>query len=126
MKIVKIIAAWAAVAVWMSIIFYLSSIVGLSSGLSWDYVLRKMAHMAEYAFLVVLIFTALATTFPPKSRAQRRRLIIAAIIIGILYAISDEIHQHYVPLRHGSPIDVAIDSVGMILAGALINRRAAK
>lgn len=123
MKITKIIFSWIAVAAWMGVIFYLSSIVGLSSGLSWDYVLRKMAHMAEYAFLVVLVFIALSQTFSPQNPRQRRRLIITAIIIGILYATSDEIHQHFVPLRHGSPVDVVIDSVGMMIAGALISRR---
>jgi VanZ family protein len=38
-----------------------------------------------------------------------------AVVISVLYAISDEYHQHFVHGRHGSPIDVLIDSVGIAI-----------
>ena len=46
----------------------------------------------------------------------------AALAAGIAYAISDEVHQLFVPGRVGSPLDVAIDSVG-VAAGVLLWRR---
>jgi VanZ family protein len=63
-------------------------------------VLRKIAHAAEYALLGGLLVRA--TTRPGP-----------AFALGVLYAVSDEIHQAFVPGRHGAPLDVAIDAVGV-------------
>jgi VanZ family protein len=40
---------------------------------------------------------------------------LLAWTIGLLYATSDEVHQHFVSGRHASPVDVAIDAVGVAL-----------
>ena len=40
-------------------------------------------------------------------------------LITVAYAISDEIHQHFVPDRNGTPLDVVIDTAGVLLAIAL-------
>ena len=101
---------WLPVVLWAAVIFALSSIPHLSSGLgTWDYVLRKGAHMTEYAILAVLLVRALQREVP-------------AFVLGALYAASDELHQSYVRGRHGTPVDVAIDSVGLAL-GLLAWRR---
>ena len=46
----------------------------------------------------------------------------AALAAGIAYAATDEVHQHFVPGRLGSPVDVAVDAVGVAL-GVLLWRR---
>ena len=46
----------------------------------------------------------------------------AALAAGVAYAVTDEVHQHFVPGRVGSPLDVAIDSVGVAI-GVLLWRR---
>ena len=93
---------------WAAVIFALSSVPSLSSGLgAWDLVLRKLAHLAEYAVLGALLARAL-----PE---------LAALWVGIGYAVGDEVHQHFVPGRHGSVLDVAIDASG-VLAGILLSR----
>ena len=90
----------------MGLIFFLSAQPDLSSGLgAWDTILRKLAHMAEYGLLWFLWWRALGHGNPA---------IAAAIAIG--YAITDELHQTTVQGRHGSPLDVLIDSVGIALA----------
>jgi VanZ family protein len=38
-----------------------------------------------------------------------------ALAAGIAYAATDELHQHFVQGRHASPVDVAIDAVGVAL-----------
>ena len=92
---------WALVVAWAALIFGLSSISDLGTGLGvWDLLLRKIAHAAEFAVLGFLLLLA----------ARRDR---AALVLGIAYAISDEVHQHFVGGRHGSPIDVLIDAVGV-------------
>ena len=101
---------WAPVVLWAAVIFTLSSVSDLGTGLgTWDLVLRKLAHAAEFAVLGGLLLRAL--------RDER-----AALLAGIAYAISDELHQHFVPGRVGSPLDVAIDSVG-VAVGVLLWRR---
>ena len=90
----------------MALIFALSATPDLSSGLgAWDTVLRKCAHVA--------IFAVLALTL---SRATHWRRPVLATFIAIAYAISDEVHQHFVAGRHGTPVDVAIDAIGIGLA----------
>ena len=97
--------------VWAAVIFVLSSIPDLGTGLGgWDLVLRKLAHAFEYAVLGFLLV-----------RALRREQI--AFALGLAYAVTDEIHQYFVSGRHGSPVDVAIDAVG-VLVGVLAWRRA--
>jgi len=102
---------WLPVVLWAGVIFALSAIPSLGTGLgTWDLILRKGAHMTEYAVLAFLLARALGREAP-------------ALALGILYAASDEFHQSFVRGRHASPIDVAIDSVGLLL-GLLAWRRA--
>ena len=101
---------WAPVVLWAAVIFAFSSVPDLGTGLgTWDLVLRKIAHAGEFAVLGALLQRAL--------RDER-----AALAVGVAYAISDEVHQIFVPGRVGSPLDVAIDSVG-VAVGVLLWRR---
>ena len=101
---------WAPVVLWAAIIFAFSSVPDLGTGLgTWDLVLRKIAHACEFAVLGALLLRAL--------REER-----AALAAGIAYAVSDELHQHFVRGRVGSPLDVLIDSVG-VAVGVLLWRR---
>ena len=45
-----------------------------------------------------------------------------AAVIAIAYAATDEFHQTFVGGRHGTPVDVGIDAVGVALAWALTTR----
>ena len=100
----------------MAVIFALSAQPDLNSGLGWiDLVGRKAAHMAEFGLLWLLWHRAL------RWRAPR-----IAAVIAVGYAASDELHQHYVSGRVGSPRDIAIDAAGVALAWAataLVQRR---
>jgi VanZ family protein len=99
----RVLTVWLPVFAWAAVIFAFSSIPSLSSGLGvWDTVLRKCAHVTEYAILGALLYRALG----------REAL---ALAVGIAYAATDELHQHFVRGRHASPVDVAIDAVGVAL-----------
>ena len=94
---------WLPVLAWAALIFALSSVPDLGTGLGgWDTVLRKLAHAGEYAVLGALLVRA-------SGRAG------LAVGLGAAYAITDEIHQTFVAGRAGSPVDVAIDAVGILL-----------
>lgn len=79
-----------------------------------EHPIRKTAHAAEYA---VLGF------FFAGSYADRKRKRTAAVgvpfLMGVLYAVSDEVHQLFVPGRSGQVTDVCIDSFG-VLTGTLV------
>lgn len=101
----KIINLWLPVIIWAGFIFFLSSIPNLSSGLekTWDTLLRKIAHLTEYAILFILL-----------ARAMKKPLKFP-LIVAILYAASDEIHQSFVPGRCLSLADFFFDSAGVLI-----------
>jgi VanZ family protein len=97
----RALSLWLPVVAWAGLIFALSSIPDLGTGLgTWDLALRKLAHAAEYAVLGFLLLRALGRE-------------PAALAVGIAYAASDELHQHFVPGRQGSLLDVLLDAVGV-------------
>ena len=103
---------WLPVVVWAGVIFAFSSVPSLSTELgTWDTILRKLAHLAEYAILGALL-----------DRALRRPQLVVAVALAGLYAVTDEVHQLFVEGRHGSPLDVGIDTLGALL-GVLLWRR---
>ena len=102
----------------MALIFFFSHQPDLSSGLGiWDLIGRKIFHAAEYALLCFLWWRALV-----EGMARERAVAVAAAL-SLAYAVSDEIHQTFIEGRHGSPVDVAIDSVGIAAASLWIRRR---
>ncbi len=104
------LSTWLPVVAWAAVIFAFSSVPSLGTDLgTWDTILRKLAHVAEYAILGALL-----------GRAVRRPGL--ALALGVLYAVSDEVHQVFVEGRHGSPLDVLIDTAG-IVAGLLAWQR---
>ena len=99
--------AWAPIVLWAAVIFAFSSVPSLSSGLgTWDLILRKIAHLSEYAILGALLLRAI----------QRPAV---AILAGGLYAVTDEVHQHFVRGRHAAWYDVLIDTIGVAI-GVLV------
>jgi VanZ family protein len=106
----RALSLWLPVVAWAGLIFALSSIPDLGTGLgTWDLVLRKGAHAAEFAVLGFLLLRALGRE-------------AVALGLGIAYAASDELHQHFVPGRQGSVLDVALDSVGVAVGVYALRR----
>lgn len=76
---------------------------------------RKAGHLSEYTLLGITI--AFALTF--CHRLLGKQLYLRSILICILYASSDEIHQLFIPGRSGMVTDVGIDTIGAVF-GILI------
>jgi VanZ family protein len=87
------------------------------------FLIRKSAHLTEYAILGTLLWRAFSAPARPLLQTAATALLVAA-----LYACSDEYHQSFVPARTASIRDVAIDTVGaaggIALCWAVIVRRA--
>jgi VanZ family protein len=105
----RFLSRWLPVLLWAAVIFALSSVPDLGTGLGvWDTVLRKCAHASEYAVLAVLLYRALGRELP-------------AFLVGLAYAVTDELHQELVRGRHASPFDVSMDAAGLALGLLLLH-----
>lgn len=113
------------VILWMIFIFIMSSFDATSSSNQSNFIvdiitsiinikdigllsliIRKLAHFIEYFILGILVINFI-TRYDKK--------IIIAILLCIIYATSDEIHQIFVPGRSCQIIDIMIDSLGSIM-----------
>lgn len=72
---------------------------------------RKLAHLTEYAILGMLFYINI-----------NNNKIKYSLILSILFSISDEIHQYFVPGRFCSATDVLIDTCGIVLGIFLIHQ----
>lgn len=75
-----------------------------------SFLVRKCAHMSEYAILAIL-FVQLY-----RNSSYFKYAVILSLISSFLYACSDEIHQLFVEGRAGMFQDVMIDTIGAIIA----------
>ena len=78
-------------------------------------VIRKIAHFSIYTLVGFLIMSFISTY-----HLDEKKEIISSLLIGILYATSDEIHQGFVPGRSPQITDVILDSMGVLLGILLL------
>lgn len=98
----------------MALIFFLSAQPSDEVDRAWwDVLARKLAHVTEYAVLTALWWRAL------RGVGARFPLAIA-MAISLGYAATDEFHQTFVDGRQGTPVDVLIDSAGIVIAAAAV------
>ena len=103
----KFLKNWLPLFLWMSLIFLFSSRSSseLPNAGQWDLLLKKGAHFVAYGILAILAYRAVK---------GRKRPFFTALLLSVLYAISDEFHQTFVPGRNGTLIDVLLDSSGAL------------
>jgi VanZ family protein len=119
---------WVLAFLWMTVIFFLSAQSGNESALLstsifkplfdllipmgisnevLSMIIRKSAHFISYLILGILVYRAMDTY---EIVASQKMYLSLLLCFG--YAISDEIHQIFVPGRAGTMIDVVIDGLG--------------
>lgn len=79
--------------------------------------IRKAGHLTEYAILAGLTARALRTS---SVEFLRSRWFWAALTLVVVYSLSDEFHQRFVPSRGASLHDSMIDSIGGLLGLAIV------
>jgi VanZ family protein len=84
----------------------------------WDLLLKKTTHVLAYGVLTLLYVRALRGHERRASQTGDTWIHLVSAAMALLYAVSDEYHQTFVPGRHGTLADVAIDGIGVI--GALL------
>ncbi len=138
---IAIVVSWAITVFWMVLIFNLSAqpaeesnelslkateiIIGmvnrvvsvdaddikiLNMANGFHYSVRKYAHFFIYFVLGILLMNAFR-----KSQVSQRKIILLSFGICVIYAITDELHQVFVPGRSGQLTDILIDSAGAAL-----------
>jgi VanZ family protein len=106
---------WLPVIIYAGLIFYLSSLPGKDIPLLFPYQ-DVVAHIIEYACFSLLINRALKANNPSLLRIGR---FWSVFLIAIVYAVSDEFHQSFVPNRFPSLLDIAYDGLGIFMASIL-------
>ena len=111
---------WLPVLVWAGVIFGFSSLeINRATEFSWlDFIIKKTAHVVEYAILFWLLFRA----WTNKGAEVKQSVMIYGLILCFVYALSDEWHQTFVPGREGTLRDVGFDTIGMLLSLNQIKR----
>lgn len=122
---------------WLATIYYLSSQNGELSGdlsnsllykvgvffnvsdpanfvLQYESLFRKFAHFSEYCILGFLLYLTLIEFVHHKT-------LLLTIVLCVIYAISDEIHQLYVVGRVFAFVDIVIDSIGAYCGSSFIH-----
>jgi VanZ family protein len=95
----------------MGVIFYASSIP--ASNIPPLFPFQDIAfHLFIYCLLAYFFSRALKNTY---SGLIPSRIIVFAIVFCIIYGITDEFHQAFVPGRTPSGLDVFIDGVGSFI-----------
>ena len=104
---------WLAALAWMGLIFWLSAQPDLPHAPEpWlDRVVKKAGHAVLYGVLAWLYLRALQGNGLSSGRTR-----LLAFGLAVLYAVTDEVHQSFVPGRTPSPWDVLIDGAGAALA----------
>ncbi len=143
---ISVVTLSVLVLLWMSVIFFFSAqpaeqsakLSGTFSGLLQDlfrsifglrppdfvdfilsgaeYAIRKIAHFAEYLILGVLVISLV-------KRLGLRRVLLVSMIVCTLYAVSDELHQAFVPGRALLAGDMLLDACASLAGVLLIKRR---
>lgn len=78
---------------------------------------RKLAHFTLYFILGILIYNVINLY-----STNNKKILLISILLCIIYACSDEIHQLFVPGRSGELRDVLIDSIGSILGIIIVSK----
>ena len=74
------------------------------------FIVRKMAHFTEYLILGILVLQLLS-----DYTKINKRVLIISFLICYFYAISDEIHQIFIPGRTAKVLDIFIDGTGSLV-----------
>ncbi|MGK2848599.1 MAG: VanZ family protein [Minisyncoccota bacterium] len=100
---------------WMALIFLFSSMPGSEYAFTPTmgyYLERKSAHVIEYAFLTLFMVRFLVHVFP---RWKFGRIMSLSALGALLYGVSDEWHQSFIPYRGAKITDVLIDGIGIVI-----------
>lgn len=105
---------------YMGLIWFLSSYPSdaiVNTGWTYERSLKEGLHLLEFGILYLLLVLALLSW----GRLNQKSSFLAALF-SVLYGLTDELHQYFVPSRSCSVIDFAKDIIGVAVAWYIIRR----
>jgi VanZ family protein len=108
--------AWLPAVLYMVLIFTLSSMPALMPYAKYFPMRDKGIHFVEYAVLGFLTTHAAGRTFPDRARA---RVVIFGWMTAVLFGVSDELHQAFVPGRNADFFDLVADTLGAFVGAGV-------
>ena len=81
-----------------------------------SFLIRKAAHLSEYAVLALLLLRAIRSSRRLAPGEWSWKTAGIALLVAAAYAATDEFHQSFVGARTASATDVLIDTLGALLA----------
>jgi len=113
------VLSWILLAGYSLLIFVQSSLPSISTGVDLPGT-DKLLHLAAYTLMGVLACRAFGT-LPRLNSALA--LFLAGFAFTLLFGLSDEWHQSFVPYRTADVWDLAADGLGALLGAGFISRR---
>ena len=110
----QVFISWAPAAAWALALYVLSAQSQLPRGPAFPFA-DKVFHMGAY----LILGTTLAWA---GRRSKRTQVHLALISVGVLFAISDEWHQSFIPNRVPSAGDLLADVMGLLVGYSLARR----
>jgi VanZ family protein len=133
-----VLLTWVVTAAWAGTITFLSTAAYSGSVTGWllaqllhllhihltphtfatiHFLIRKLAHLSEYAIFGLLLYHSFQPRHPEGWNARRA---FAALVVAGLFSLTDEYHQSFVPGRSASLLDCGFDTAGALLGLVLL------
>ncbi|MFH0942642.1 MAG: VanZ family protein [Candidatus Beckwithbacteria bacterium] len=111
MKLKEKIKLYLPAILWAGVIFFFSSqAINRPAPFSWlDFIFKKTCHVIEYAIFFWLVYRA-------------NKSFKLSLLLAVVFALSDEWHQTFIPGREGTLRDVGFDTIGSLLSLTWIKR----
>ncbi|KKQ43266.1 MAG: VanZ-like protein [Microgenomates group bacterium GW2011_GWC1_37_8] len=109
----KIFKYWFPLFIWALLIYLFSArSTGVVTEIHWgDFIIKKTAHIIEYAVLTLLSYRAMKESGISKTNAA-----LFSILFAVFYGATDEFHQAFTPGREPKARDVMFDTIGSVIA----------
>jgi len=119
MFLIKLIVPVLPLA-YMGLIWFLSSFPSdavVNTGWTYDRTLKEGLHLIEFGILYLLLVLALLSRGKLSLRSS-----FQAAVFSFFYALTDELHQYFVPSRSFTVTDVIKDLIGITVAWYIVRR----
>lgn len=102
---------WTPPILWATLIFAVSSIPSLqvTEDTLLQHIINNVGHFTEYFILAFLLFRSFK-----QQNLSLSRIPHLTFYSSLLYSLSDEFHQYFVPGRMSDPLDILVDTLGII------------
>ncbi len=114
-RMLSILLFWAPLILWMGVIFFFSSLKGkdIPSLFCFQDI---VFHFIVYVILGFLFARVVNYNF----KVSNTKIVLLTCLFGLIYGMSDEFHQMFVPGRTATLLDLTVDTLGALIGGFVL------